>query len=63
MEHLVNDENKWYIKIWYDRETGERFNTISIQWDERFDGRWEWEENKHVVKINDFTEREFFNQY
>ena len=58
----MEKEIRWFIKIWYDRETGERFNTISIQWDEALDGKWKWEGNKHVVKINDFTKREFFNQ-
>ena len=63
MEHLVNDENKWYIKIWCDAVTGKKFNTISIQWDESFDGKWEWEGNEHVVEIRELTEKEFLNQY
>ena len=54
---------KLYTKIRCDAVTGKKFNTISIQWDESFDGKWEWKGNEHVVEIKEFTEEEFFNQY
>lgn len=63
MEHLPSEEIKWYTKIWYDKETGKKFNTISMVWNEVFEGKWEWETNKHVVENREFTEEEFFNQY
>lgn len=61
-ELLPEEENKWFIKIWYDRETGKHFNTISILWNEELDGKWEWEGNKKVTKEYRYTEREYFNK-
>ena len=52
---------KLYTYNWYDRETGNKFNTISIVWDEIIDGKWEWEGNEYIKEIREFTEKEFFN--
>lgn len=38
-ELLPEEENKWFIKIWYDRETRKHFNTISILWNKELDGK------------------------
>lgn len=53
---------KLYTYNWYDRETGNKFNTISIVWNEEIDGKWEWEGNKKVTKEYRYTAREYFNK-
>lgn len=50
-----------YTTIWYDRETGNKFNTISVVWNEEIDGKWEWEGDEYIVETKEFTEKEFFN--